>query len=108
MAVEIAINNLTKARVDKKAVQAAIRAVLRAETAGKFNPIVSVAFVGAERMRKLNKKYRSIDAPTDVLSFCEHDVEPSPGGKISRQTYMGEIVINPECVKKMRAPPADP
>lgn len=34
---------------------------------------VNVAFVGDNEMKKLNKKYRKKDAPTDVLSFDYED-----------------------------------
>ena len=30
---------------------------------------LGVVFIGEEEMRKLNKKYRNIDKPTDILSF---------------------------------------
>ena len=34
---------------------------------------VSLSIVGSRRMRMLNKKYRNIDKPTDVLSFPQND-----------------------------------
>lgn len=47
---------------------------------------LSVTFVGQKEIQKLNKKYRKINGPTDVLSF----------------TYKksGEIVICPQIVVK--------
>lgn len=50
---------------------------------------VSVALVDEDSIKRLNKEFRDIDAPTDVLSF-EID---GPGGEI-----VGEIVIAPGCV----------
>lgn len=44
-----------------------------------------VRLVAEEEMRSLNRTYRSIDAPTDVLSFPG---EPSPEGR-----HLGDIVI---------------
>ena len=49
---------------------------------------VSVVFVKSETIKDLNREFRRIDAPTDVLSF-EFD---GPYGEI-----VGEIVISPEC-----------
>ncbi|CAN5685796.1 rRNA maturation RNase YbeY [soil metagenome] len=49
---------------------------------------VSVVLVSSEVIRNLNDQFRSIDAPTDVLSF---EVD-GPHGEM-----VGEIVIAPEC-----------
>lgn len=35
---------------------------------------VSVSFIGEWRMRRLNRVYRGIDRPTDVLSFASEDL----------------------------------
>ena len=36
----------------------------------KCDPIVSVSFVDNRYIHKINKKYRNIDRPTDVISFA--------------------------------------
>ncbi len=63
----IEINNLTNFAVDKKFFTGVAKKVLKGENREREN--ISVAFVGAEEMRRLNKKYRKQDKPTDVLSF---------------------------------------
>jgi len=52
---------------------------------------VSVAVKGNRKMRALNKKYREIDKPTNVLSFSqtEGDAVMQPPDKL----YLGDIVI---------------
>ncbi len=40
-----------------------------------FNPIVSVSFVDNEFIHKMNRDYRGIDRPTDVISFAFLDGE---------------------------------
>lgn len=52
---------------------------------------VSVAVIGNRKMRALNKKYRDIDAPTNVLSFSqtEGEVTAMPPDKL----YLGDIVL---------------
>jgi probable rRNA maturation factor len=52
---------------------------------------VSVAVIGNRKMRALNKKYRDIDKPTNVLSFSqtEGDAVMQPPDKL----YLGDIVI---------------
>ncbi|MGB9821173.1 MAG: rRNA maturation RNase YbeY [Pseudothermotoga sp.] len=50
---------------------------------------VNVIFVGEKRMRTLNRIYRGIDGPTDVLTFVYND-----------QDLFGEIFICPNQVEK--------
>ena len=57
---------------------------------------ISVTFTDNEGIRELNKQYRSIDAPTDVLSFPmgengEYDTNLETGAKI-----LGDVVISVE------------
>ncbi|MGQ9801766.1 MAG: rRNA maturation RNase YbeY [Candidatus Saccharicenans sp.] len=51
---------------------------------------VVLSFVGRQAMRSLNRKYRRLDRPTDVLSFSLQ--EKGPDG----QLYLGDIIICPE------------
>jgi len=80
----IEINNLTKSLVDKKFLEKIAESILKKEK--KFNKDLSIALVGSEIMRKLNKKYRGKNLATDVLSFQYGD--------------SGEVVICPPQVKK--------
>ena len=57
---------------------------------------ISVTFVDNEEIHKLNKQYRNIDSPTDVLSFPlgengNYDVDPTTGAKM-----LGDVVISME------------
>jgi probable rRNA maturation factor len=47
-------------------VRRAVRTVLRGE---RRQATVSVTFLGRERMRRLNARYKGHDHPTDVLAF---------------------------------------
>jgi len=78
----IEINNLTKYPVDKKSFTQVAKKILLSENKGIES--VSLALVDKEEMQKLNKKFRNIDKPTDVLSFEE----------------INEVVICPEIVKE--------
>jgi len=49
---------------------------------------VGLAFVGDTKIQELNKKYRKIDEPTDVLAFPHN--EDLPDGTY----FLGEIVVN--------------
>ena len=57
---------------------------------------VNVTFVDNEKIQELNKKYRQIDKPTDVLSFPlgkdgKYDVNPETGAQL-----LGDVVISIE------------
>jgi probable rRNA maturation factor len=58
------------------------------ELFGKENIEISVALVDDEEIQELNKTYRSIDAPTDVLSF-EDDFKTPDGVR-----FVGDIIIS--------------
>ena len=83
----IEINNLTKFIVDKKSFSQVAKKVLMGENKGTEN--ISLAFVGKEEIKKLNKKFRNKNKPTDVLSFNLND-----------ENCLGEIVICPEIVRE--------
>lgn len=55
---------------------------------------VEIMFVGQEEIKDLNKKYRDIDAPTDVLSF------PQEQFKEVTINILGSVVICNEMVKQ--------
>ncbi|WP_447974851.1 rRNA maturation RNase YbeY [Nitrospira sp. Kam-Ns4a] len=49
---------------------------------------LSLELVGDGRMRRLNRRYRGRDAPTDVLAFALRDA-PGP-----RSSLLGDVVIS--------------
>ena len=68
----------------------------------KCDPIVSLTFVDNKYIHKINKKYRHIDRPTDVISFAFLDAEDSydkilfsPGPVV-----LGDIYISLEKAKE--------
>jgi probable rRNA maturation factor len=82
----IGINNKTKSNIDLNLVE---------QTAKKFllskklkNKEISIAFVGDQTIRNINKKYRHIDKVTDVLSFN------------GENNFLGEIIINYRQIKR--------
>lgn len=60
---------------------------------------VAVIMVGAERMRRMNAKWRKVDKPTDVLAF------PLPGPRPKGYTSisLGDVFICPVIVRKKAA-----
>ena len=91
----IEIANLTRGSLNKKCFKEVAEKVLKGEN--KKGCDLSIVFVGERRMRLLNRKYRSQDRPTDVLSFDQSQKFPViPGTK----RELGEVVICPQTVRK--------
>ena len=82
------LNRQRKVAIDHPALQQFLGRLTRrvpAEDADAW----SVCLVSDRRIRQLNRKFRSADRVTDVLSF-RGDSEPDPGGQI----YLGDVVIS--------------
>jgi probable rRNA maturation factor len=71
--------------------------VLALASAGIEQGHMAVEFVEAERIQTLNSEYRSIDQPTDVLSFGVDEDGDSAGPR-----ELGDIVICPEHTSDLR------
>jgi probable rRNA maturation factor len=66
-------------------------------SAGLTEGHVAVEFVSEERIRELNRDYRRLDEPTDVLSFSVDEDGPAAGPR-----ELGDIVICPERTEDVR------
>ncbi|MEK7061698.1 MAG: rRNA maturation RNase YbeY, partial [Patescibacteria group bacterium] len=96
----IEINNLTNFTVDKKFFLGVAKKVLKGENKEREN--ISIAFVSSAEIKKLNKKYKKKNKPTDVLSFGNSLGFKSLNrqGSPFRVADLSEVVICPEIVKK--------
>ena len=63
----------------------------------KGNYEVSLSLVSDEEIHKLNKEYRKIDRPTDVLTFAYREADFNPDDPI---IDLGSILISPSIAKK--------
>ncbi len=94
----VEINNLTSVEIDQNFIKEIAQTILQKE---KKDGILSIAFIGPGRMRKLNKKYRGKNRVTDVLAFEEKGLEPMPWSQELRKIQgLGEVVICLREVKK--------
>ena len=91
----IEISNLTKQKVNNSLVVKIAEKVLKGEKAGGWD--ISIVFVGCAKIKQLNKKFRKINRPTDVLSFA--DLEAHGG-----EEKIGEIFVCPKMVEKNNMP----
>ena len=103
-AVSVEIVNLTRLSVDPAAVTRRVAGVLGAE--GVSSGEIGVRFVGARRMRALNREYLGHDEVTDVLSFPLEDAgdqfDGGPGAadapgepELDVPRLLGDVVVCP-------------
>ena len=87
----------------KMLIRRAVLASLMAEGVdGKCE--VSVTFTDNEGIREINREYRNIDAPTDVLSFPQIDFEADGVDKSSNEKkILGDIVLSVDRVAEQAA-----
>jgi probable rRNA maturation factor len=73
-------------------------ATLAAASAGVADGHLAIEFVGAARIRALNREHRAVDSPTDVLSFPIDGDSAEPTGP----RELGDVVICPEHTLELR------
>ncbi|MGH9752148.1 MAG: rRNA maturation RNase YbeY [Blastocatellia bacterium] len=61
---------------------------------GRPDAVLTVTFIRDRAMRRLNRDYRGIDRPTDVLSFAYHEDEEAAACDETR--HIGDVVISVE------------
>lgn len=89
------INNIKEDITEIKTLTKLIKYAMKKEKLK--NIIVSIIFVDNKEIKKLNKKYRKIDSPTDVLSFAFEDTKEIKNSKIR---MLGEIYISIDKTKE--------
>jgi probable rRNA maturation factor len=103
--IDINAEDEFQAQVDRGCVRRIVRQVLKAE---EVTPPyeVSLVFTDSKKVRQLNRDYRGVDQPTDVLAFYMHQQRGSdcsfalpPDGV----THLGEVIIScPQAVEQAR------
>lgn len=85
------------AGLDLPLVERAVAAVLQAE--GLAGPLeVGLLIADDARLHALNRDYRAVDAPTDVLSFADDGADTAFVAQPDGPRYLGDIAISYERV----------
>ena len=101
--MNLIINNETKEEVNiEKYLEKVIREVLKLEDIDEKKCEISLSFVDEEKIRQLNKDFRSIDRVTDVLSFPIEDFFNEDRENILEKSYLmlGDVVICLDVARK--------
>lgn len=86
----------------KRLLRRAVRRTLRSE-GFPYSAAVSVTFTDNEYIRELNKTYRDIDRPTDVLSFPLYGDGHFDLVECKKRAVLGDIVLSLEKAKEQAA-----
>jgi probable rRNA maturation factor len=62
---------------------------------GRREAALTITFVRDHAMRRLNRDYRGVDQPTDVLSFAYHEGEEIVAPEMESR-HLGDVVISVE------------
>ena len=91
----VEINNLSSELINESFFKKIVHFVLKKENK---EGEISIALIGPEEIRELNKNYRKKDSVTDVLSFVnKNDIIEI---KDRKESFIGEIVLCPEKVRE--------
>ncbi|MBE3585544.1 rRNA maturation RNase YbeY [Desulfofundulus thermocisternus] len=97
----VLVNNLQeKVPVDDQLVDLAKRAAgeVLFLAGGHPDAEVSLVFVDDDYIHRLNREYRGVDRPTDVLSFALQEGEPMPAA--GEEILLGDVVISLEMARR--------
>ncbi len=100
--VNIIVNSDSRYNINKTAIKAAASAVLvKFRISGRVE--LGINIIGDRKMHELNRKYRGLDATTNILSFALEDAQPVSLQHIPRVGFvaspdkwlrLGDIVIS--------------
>lgn len=86
----IEINNKTDFDIDSSLVESVVEKFLEEHEKSGYS--VSIAIVGSDEIKKINKECRGIDSVTDILSF-ENDRDEQDVWEEGKGEYFGELII---------------
>ena len=103
--IEIFVEEEFRGVVDEGWVRRIAQTVLKAEDVAPPYE-VSLVFTDSETVQQLNRDYRGVDEPTDVLAFCmlsQKEVDDSFALPPDEVTRLGEVIISyPQAIEQAR------
>ena len=94
--IEILVEEKSRGVVDEGWVKKIARQILRAEGVGPLCE-VSLVFTDSQTVQRLNRDYRGVDEPTDVLAFCmlpQQKADSSFALPPDGVTRLGEVIVS--------------
>jgi probable rRNA maturation factor len=91
--IEVLIRHEFEACVDRAEIECVVQHVLRIEAAPS-DASLSVVITDDDEVRSLNRQFRGVDAPTDVLSFADDVPDPAFVDASGEPPYLGDVVLS--------------
>ncbi len=91
--VEVLIRPRFERHVDAEYVRQIAVAVLEREAAPP-DVSLSVVITDDAEIQSLNRRFRGVDAPTDVLAFGEEPTEPPFVSAPDEAPYLGDVIVS--------------
>lgn len=82
-----------KPDLETKAIKRVVQAVLDQESASAAASL-TIVITGDDKIRALNRQFRCVDAPTDVLAFGQDEPPGSFVDGSDEPPYLGDVVIS--------------
>jgi probable rRNA maturation factor len=92
--IGIQVDDEFEAAVDQVALETLVRRTLAVETLPASDVELAVVIGSDTQIQALNRQYRGVDAPTDVLSFAMLDDEPDLVSSPEAPLYLGDVIIS--------------
>jgi probable rRNA maturation factor len=91
--IEVLVRDAFEEQVDAGEVERLATAVLEAEGVGA-NASLSVVIVDDAEIHALNRQFRGVDAPTDVLAFADDAPDPRFVDGSAQEPYLGDVIVS--------------
>jgi probable rRNA maturation factor len=87
--INISVSDPFKEDVNETLINSAAAAALEHQSISPEEVDLSVVIEDNASLQELNRDYRDLDAPTDVLSFSLNEKDPE-----TNQLYLGDVIIS--------------
>ena len=91
--IAVRADSAYRKKIDSRRLREAAQKTLAHERAPSRAEITLV-ITGDDEIRDLNRRYRGVDAPTDVLSFAEAEADARCVASPDEAAYLGDVVIS--------------
>jgi probable rRNA maturation factor len=92
MEITLQIDQPFQDKIDQNMVERAVAVTLDYCQAGPAHSL-AVVITDQETAQALNRQYRGLDAPTDVLSFAASFEADFPHSEVGVDPYLGDVII---------------
>jgi probable rRNA maturation factor len=101
--IAVQLDDEFAAAIDPEHLEALTQRVLDAEALPAADVELAIVVGGDAQIQELNRRYRGVDAPTDVLSFAMLDDVSAVTSSPDTPLYLGDVIISYPRVREQAA-----